>query len=71
MKTYWLYRGKAPLTAVRLPDGATKEQVICKALDELWHVPGVVCPSGISPGEMGIYILKSRVVVHDPVDVPQ
>lgn len=33
MRTYWLYQGKSVLTAVRLPEGATDQQVILKALD--------------------------------------
>lgn len=33
MRTYWLYQGTRVLTAVRLPEGATDEQVRRKALD--------------------------------------
>jgi hypothetical protein len=49
--TFWLYLGDAPLMAVRLPAGATDEQVKAKAYAELDACPGVVCDGLEAPFE--------------------
>jgi len=42
-KTYWIYRHGKPVHSVRLPEGATDEQVKAQAIHETNVVPGVVC----------------------------
>ena len=63
--TYWLYDGDEPLTAVRLPEGADDLSVKGFALRQLEVVPGVICPFGVTPAEMGARIKRAKVRVYE------
>lgn len=56
MQTYWLYFGERVLTAVRLPEGSSKNDVIRHALES-----EEVCPIGHHAGREAPFEFKNRL----------